>query len=102
MMEVNNISSDEFLEFIKTEDNFQIVDVRIQPEFDLEFRDIIKIPFDKLIPNIDKISRIKKVVIVCDTGANSFFAVSILKKMYNFTNLLNLKGGIDNLGNYNI
>jgi len=92
--EINNISSKELLELIEKKEDIQIIDVRIIANTELPFETSIFIPFDKLTKNIDKISREKKVVFICDTGANSFFAVKILQQFHNFTNLWNLKGGI--------
>ena len=94
MDEINNISSKELLELIEKKEDIQIIDVRIIANTELPFETSIFIPFDKLTKNIDKISREKKVVFICDTGANSFFAVKILQQFHNFTNLWNLKGGI--------
>jgi len=94
--EINNISSKELQERINKKEDIQIIDVRIIANTKLAFETSIFIPFDKLTTNIDKISREKKVVFICDTGANSFFAVKILQQFYNFTNLWNLKGGINN------
>jgi len=93
--EINNINSKELLELIDKKEDIQIIDVRIIAGTDLPFEASIFIPFDKLTKNIDKISREKKVIFICDTGANSFFAVKILQQFHNFTNLWNLKGGID-------
>jgi len=92
--EINNISSKELLELINKKEDIQIIDVRIIADTALPFKTSVFIPFDKLTKNIDKISREKKVVFICDTGANSFFAVKILQQFHNFTNLWNLKGGI--------
>lgn len=94
MDEINNISSKELQELIDKKEDIQIIDVRIIADTELPFETSIFIPFDKLTKNIDKISRDKKVVFICDTGANSFFAVKILQQFHNFSNLWNLKGGI--------
>ncbi len=73
MDEIKNISGKELKELFTKKEDIQIIDVRIIADTELPFETSIFIPFDKLTKNIDKISREKKVVFICDTGANSFF-----------------------------
>lgn len=95
MDEIKNISGKELLELIAKKEEIQIIDVRIIADIALPFETSVFIPFNNLTKSIDKINREKKVIFICDTGANSFFAVKILQQFHNFTNLWNLKGGID-------
>jgi adenylyltransferase/sulfurtransferase len=48
----------------------------------------------EVIDNVDKISKDKKVVIHCKSGARSASIINVLENQFGFTNLYNLKGGI--------
>lgn len=74
--------------------NFQLIDVREDYEYDIANLSGELIPMGDLMNNIDKIAKDKDVVIHCRSGARSATAINQLEKMYGFTNLYNLKGGI--------
>ena len=97
MEEIRNISASDFLNIAESNGNYQIIDTRIVPDIKLNYKNMIHIPFDKITLNLEKVSKEKQVIFICDTGANSFFAVKILQQFHNFTNLWNLKGGVDKL-----
>ena len=75
-------------------EDFQLIDVREPHEFDICDLGGELIPQGDIPSNVDKISRDKKVIIHCRSGARSGNMVQWLEKNKGFTNLYNLKGGI--------
>jgi adenylyltransferase/sulfurtransferase len=74
--------------------DFQLIDVREPHEADIAEIGGELIPQGEIPSNVDKISRDKKVVVHCRSGARSGNVVQWLEKNHGFTNLYNLKGGI--------
>ncbi|MBK8845140.1 MAG: rhodanese-like domain-containing protein [Bacteroidetes bacterium] len=75
-------------------DDFQLIDVREEHEFDMANLNGELIPLGSVMDSIDKISRDKTVVVHCRSGARSGTAIMALEAQHGFTNLYNLKGGI--------
>jgi sulfur-carrier protein adenylyltransferase/sulfurtransferase len=74
--------------------DFQLIDVREPHEFDICNLGGELIPQGEIPKNVDKISKDKKVIIHCRSGARSGNMVQWLEKNHQFNNLYNLKGGI--------
>ena len=77
-----------------TKEDFQLIDVREPHEAEIAQIGGELIPMGEVMSNLDKISKDKKVVIHCRSGARSGAVVQALEREQNFTNLYNLKGGI--------
>lgn len=75
-------------------ENFQLIDVREPHEFDICNLDGELIPQGEIPNSFERISKDKKVVIHCRSGARSGNMVQWLEKNHGFTNLYNLKGGV--------
>jgi sulfur-carrier protein adenylyltransferase/sulfurtransferase len=75
-------------------EDFQLIDVREPHEAEIATIQGELIPMGEVMNNLDKISRDKKVVIHCRSGARSGAVVQALEREHGFTNLYNLKGGI--------
>lgn len=75
-------------------EDFQLVDIREEYEFDICNLGGELIPMGDISDNLDKISKDKKVVVHCRSGKRSASVIQMLEQQYGFTNLLNLKGGI--------
>jgi adenylyltransferase/sulfurtransferase len=93
-MAIKNIRGEKFKEILEKEaDNLEIIDVREKNEFDL-----VKIKGSKLIPlseigeRIDEIDWLKKVILVCRSGARSGHVAQILASYGK--DAINLQGGI--------
>lgn len=71
----------------------QLIDIRENYEIDIVNIGGEAIPMAAVMSNLDKISKDKKVVIHCRSGARSAAIVQNLDKN-GFTNVYNLKGGI--------
>lgn len=91
---MKNIRVNELKKWMNSNKQFQLIDVRESFEWD-----ICKIPNAELIPmnsipnNLDKIRKDIPVVVHCKKGGRSQRVIEHLK-LHNFTNLINLEGGI--------
>lgn len=74
--------------------DFQLIDVREPHEFDICNLDGELIPQGEIPHAVERISKNKKVIIHCRSGARSGNMVQWLEKNHGFTNLYNLKGGV--------
>lgn len=74
-------------------EDFQLIDVREQKEYDFANLGGELIPLNTLPDNVDKIASDKKVVIHCRSGKRSANAIMFLERQ-GFDNLYNLEGGI--------
>jgi len=74
--------------------DFQLIDVREPHEYEICNLGGQLISLSEIPNSLDKISRDKKVIIHCRSGARSGQAVQWLEKNHGFENLWNLKGGI--------
>jgi molybdopterin/thiamine biosynthesis adenylyltransferase/rhodanese-related sulfurtransferase len=92
-----NCSMEQFIQFEKNKDDFILLDVRTSEEriVDGIITNDIHIQLDYLHISLDKIEKYlnKRMIIYCRSGIRSMSAVQFLKEQ-NFTNVLNLEGGI--------
>jgi sulfur-carrier protein adenylyltransferase/sulfurtransferase len=77
----------------EAKEDFQLIDVREQYEYDEVNMNAQLIPMGELMERIDEIEKEKKVVIHCRSGARSANVISYLESQ-GFDNLYNLEGGI--------
>jgi len=74
--------------------DFQLIDVREPHEYDFCNIDGELIPQAEIPSSVARISKDKKVILQCRSGARSANMIHWLEKNHGFTNLYNLKGGI--------
>ncbi len=92
---MKNISPIQLKELIESSNNdFQLIDIRDEYEFDICCIGGEKINMYSITDNLDKLSREKKIIIYCRTGSRSATIVSLLEKRFSFKNVYNLDGGI--------
>jgi len=84
----------ELKQMLDAKEDFQLIDVREQDEFDICNLNGELIPMNDVPDNIDKIARDKTVVVHCRSGARSGRIIDFLESAHGFDNLYNLKGGI--------
>lgn len=72
-----------------------IIDVRESFEYEICNLNGVLIPLNELDKNIHKIPRDKKVIVMCHHGRRSKIAIEQLQQKYEYTNLINLSGGIN-------
>lgn len=75
-------------------EDFQLIDVREPHEYDICNLGGELIPQGEIPHSVDRVSKDKKVIVQCRSGARSGNMVQWLEKNHGFTNLYNLKGGI--------
>lgn len=74
--------------------DFQLIDVREEHEFEIAQIGGELIPMGDVMDNVGRIAKDKPVIIHCRSGARSAAIVQALETQHGFTNLYNLKGGI--------
>lgn len=79
---------------LDNKEDFQLIDVREEHEFEICNLNGQLIPMNTIPDNVDKIAKDKPVVIHCRSGARSGNVVNYLQSNFGFTNLYNLEGGI--------
>lgn len=92
--EVDSITVEELEEWVKSEKDFQLIDVRETFEFEISNLNGTLIPLKQIEEQVEKIDTQKQVVIHCRSGKRSADAIELLQSKYGFNNLLNLEGGI--------
>lgn len=84
----------ELKQMIDNKEDFQLVDVREDHEFEVCNLGGLLIPMNTVPDNVDKIVKDKPVVVHCRSGKRSANVISYLETNYGYTNLYNLEGGI--------
>jgi molybdopterin/thiamine biosynthesis adenylyltransferase/rhodanese-related sulfurtransferase len=90
---MKEISAQELKEKIKQKEDFQLIDVREENEYQVKNISGILIPLDTLQANLHKINKEKEIIVHCASGARSKKAITILKEN-GFTKISNLKNGL--------
>ncbi len=90
---MNEISVQELKEKIDKGEDFQLIDVREDFEYETSNLGGQLIPLGGILIETDKIAKDKDVVIMCRSGKRSAMAIQQLEQQ-GFTNLYNLYGGI--------
>lgn len=92
---IKSVSAVELRKMLKSKLDFQLIDVREEPEYLESNINGENIPLSYIEQNVHRISRNKKVIIHCKSGVRSRIAIDLLQKKYGFANLYNLAGGLD-------
>ena len=90
---MKEISVQELKEKIDKGEDFQLIDVREDFEYETSNLGGQLIPLGGILIETDKIAKDKDVVIMCRSGKRSAMAIQQLEQQ-GFTNLYNLYGGI--------
>jgi sulfur-carrier protein adenylyltransferase/sulfurtransferase len=91
---MKTISVQELKKMMDSGENFQLIDVREDYEYDIANIGGELIPLGQIPDFTDKIARDKKVVVHCRSGVRSARAIEFLEENNGFDNLYNLEGGI--------
>ena len=75
-------------------EDFQLIDVREQFEYEMSNLNGENIPLAGILIEAHKLSKDKPVIIQCRSGARSTAAILQLEKQFGMDNLYNLRGGI--------
>jgi len=90
-----SISVNELRNKIDNGEIILLIDVREQWEHEAFNIGGTLISLNIILSNIDKIEKEKPVIIYCEKGIRSQIAIQRLQQKYNYTNLVNLTGGMD-------
>ena len=90
---MKEISVQELKEKIDNHEDFQLIDVREDFEYEVSNLGGTLIPLGGILIEADKVSRDKFVVVQCRSGKRSAAAIMQLEQL-GYTNLYNLTGGI--------
>ena len=88
------ISPMELKAMMDSGNEFQLIDIRDDYEYNICCIGGEKINMYSIPDNIDKISRNNKVIIYCRTGVRSGNIAKFLEESFSFDNVYNLDGGI--------
>ena len=91
---MKEISVLELKQMMDNKEDFQLIDVREPHEYEICNLGAPLIPMNEVADNLDKISKDKKLVVHCRSGARSGRIVEYLEQAQGYTNIYNLKGGI--------
>ncbi len=91
---IDEISVKELKRMQDEKEDFQLLDVREPDEYAFANLNGELMPMNTVPDRVDEISKDKKVVVMCRSGKRSAHIVAYLKKMHNYEDVYNLKGGI--------
>jgi len=92
-LNMKEISVQELKEKKDSGEDFQLIDVREDFEYEMSNLGGTLIPLGGILIESEKIDKSKPVVVMCRSGKRSAAAIMQLEQR-GFTNLINLKGGI--------
>jgi rhodanese-related sulfurtransferase len=93
LFDMNEITVQELKEKLDKGEDFQLIDVREDFEYETSNLGGQSIPLGGILIEADKISKDKPVVVMCRSGKRSAAAIMQLEQQ-GFNNLSNLRGGI--------
>lgn len=91
---MNEITVADLKGMIERRENFQLIDVREEFEYETSNLDGLNIPLASILLEKDKVRTDIPVVIHCRSGKRSAQAIQLLQQDGGFDNLSNLQGGI--------
>lgn len=91
---MKEVTVKELKAMIDNKEDFQLIDVREEHEFDICNLNGKLIPMGEVMDHVAEISKDKKVVVHCRSGKRSATVIGALEQNHGFTNLYNLQGGI--------
>jgi rhodanese-related sulfurtransferase len=91
---MKEISVLELKEMMDNHEDFQLIDVREDFEYEMSNLGGTLIPLGGILIEADQIAKDKPVVVQCRSGKRSAAAIMQLEQNFGMTNLFNLRGGI--------
>ena len=92
---MKSISVTELQQRIDRGEEIQLIDVREPWEHELFNIGGTLLPMGSVLENNAEVARDKPVVLYCQKGIRSQIVIQRLQQKYDYTNLLNLTGGMD-------
>ena len=91
---MKEISVKELKEKMDKGEDFQLIDVREDFEYEMSNLGGTLIPLGGILIEAEQIAKNKPVIVQCRSGKRSAAAIMQLEQQFGFTNLYNLKGGL--------
>ena len=91
---MNTITVSELKSLIDNNEDFQLIDVREEYEYENANINALHIPLGEIPVRHEEILKDKKVIVHCRSGVRSANAIAFLEQSYGYNNLYNLEGGI--------
>ena len=91
---MKEVTVQELQQLRQSGEDFQLIDVREEYEYEIGNLEGELIPMSEIPHHVEKINKVKKVIVHCRSGSRSAQAILWLEKNHGFENLYNLKGGI--------
>ena len=91
---MKSITVTELKEMFDNKEDFQLIDVREEAEYENANINGLLIPLGEIPSRYEEITKDKKVIIQCRSGVRSANALSYLEQNLGYSNLYNLEGGI--------
>ena len=91
---IKELSPKEFKDLIDNQEEFELIDVRTQEEYQIVNLGGTLIPLDEISSRYHEINANKKIIILCHHGRRSLMAANLLESL-EIDNIYNLTGGID-------
>ena len=91
---MNSITVSELKEMIDNNEEFQLIDVREEHEYENANINGLLIPMGEIATRYQEVSKDKKVIVQCRSCARSANVIGFLEQNFGYTNLFNLEGGI--------
>ena len=92
---MQSISVTQLKQKLLANEEVNLIDVREPWEHELFSIGGMLIPLGELFENTDLIDKERPVIIYCQKGIRSQIAIQRLQNRHNYTNLINLTGGMD-------
>jgi len=91
---MKSITVTELKEMFDNKEDFQLIDVREEAEYENANINGTLIPLSEIPTRHEEISKVKKVIMQCRSGVRSANALNYLEQNLGYTNLYKLEGGI--------
>ena len=91
---MKEVTVQELKKMMDEKSEFQLIDVREPHEHQFTNIGGELIPMSKILDQVEKVDKNKKVIIYCRSGNRSANVVKALEQRFGFNNLYNLKGGV--------
>jgi sulfur-carrier protein adenylyltransferase/sulfurtransferase len=90
---MKEVTATELKQMMDNKEDIQMIDVRESHEFEAGHIEAELIPMNTIPQNLQKISKDKKVIMICRSGNRSGNVIRFMEGQ-GFENLYNLKGGL--------
>jgi rhodanese-related sulfurtransferase len=91
---MNTVTPQELKAKIDNKENFQLIDIREEYEFEDYNLGGTNIPMDNIFNSLDQIATDKEVIFICNSGKRSAAIIHTLKRKLQLEKLYSVSGGV--------